>query len=269
MLLTLLGEFALPHGGSIWTSTIVETMAALGVAERNARQAVARLQDQGVITARRVGRRARWQLSDSGRNLLIAGTERIYGFGADGRAWDGHWLVVLASVREEQRGKRHHLRSQLAFAGFGFLGPGVAISPHVDREELANDVLRQLDLLDEAAVLRAEVGSLVPAEALLTRAWDLDAIAAGYRQFVTRFESRHPTSARARFVALAELVHEWRRFPFGDPEIPAQLLPRHWPGEHAKRLFDDRHAAWSPAANAWYEEIEAGGDVLQTLDVTT
>ena len=45
------------------------------------------------------------------------------------------------------------------------------------------------------------------------------------------------------------LVHEWRRFPFVDPEIPDELLPPGWPGHGAKAVFDERHAA-----------LVAGGD---------
>ena len=59
--------------------------------------------------------------------------------------------------------------------------------------------------------------------------------------------------------ALIELVHAWRRFPFGDPEFPAELLPPGWPGRRAKQRFDDCHAAWAPDANVWFEKAEAAG----------
>src|SRR5829696_8991685 len=88
LLLTILGEFVLPHGASVWTSTIVEGLGVLNVAERNARQAVARLSEQKILVSERHGKRTRWQLSEAGTRLLTAGTERIYGFGDDGAAWD-------------------------------------------------------------------------------------------------------------------------------------------------------------------------------------
>lgn len=256
-MLTVLGEFVLPHGGSVWTATIIDALQLLAVGERNARQAAARLRDQGILDVERYGRRARWHLTASGRNLLEVGTERIYGFGAGERDWDHRWLVVLAAVPEGQRAKRHQLRSQLAFAGFGFIGPGTAVTPHSDREGVANAILRELDLVDGAVVLLAETGAMVPDEAILRRGWDLDALAHRYEEFVADFERRAPRSPEARFAALVELVHAWRRFPFGDPEIPDALLPAHWPGRRAKELFDDRHRAWSPDANVWFEKAEA------------
>ena len=51
-LLTMLGELVLPHGGEVWTSTVVSGLGLLGVEERNARQAIARLADQGTLARR-------------------------------------------------------------------------------------------------------------------------------------------------------------------------------------------------------------------------
>jgi phenylacetic acid degradation operon negative regulatory protein len=256
LLLTILGEFVLPRGGVAWTQSLVDALATLGVAERNARQAIARTAEQGFIESERVGRRARWRLTTHGRELLTVGTERIYGFGTDGDEWDDHWLVVLCAVPEDQRTKRHHLRSRLAFAGFGFLTPTVAISPHTDRELVANGVLRDLDLVGASAVFHAEAGTLTPVHDLLSRAWDLDALAAEYETFVTGFGRRRPSTDDEQFATLVELVHGWRRFPFVDPEIPERLLPDRWPGRRAKRTFDERHAALAPRANALFDTFE-------------
>ncbi len=129
------------------------------------------------VRSEKDGRRARWHLTDAGRRLLVEGTTRIYELGAGDDRWDGRWLVVLCSVPEEQRAKRHQLRTQLEFAGFGFLAPGVAVSPHLDREGPANAVLAELGLLPGAMVFRAEAGDLVEADDLLARAWDLDTLA--------------------------------------------------------------------------------------------
>jgi phenylacetic acid degradation operon negative regulatory protein len=257
LLLTILGELVLPHGASVWTSTVVRSLALLDVEERNARQAVARLAEQGTVRSERQGRRARWHLTEAGRRLLVDGTKRIYELGTGEDRWDGRWLVVLCSVSEDQRAKRHQLRTQLEFAGFGFLAPGVAVSPHLDRESAANAVLAELGLLPGAMVFRAEAGDLVAADDLLARAWDLDALAASYGAFVDQFERRAPATDQARFTDLVELVHAWRRFPFMDPGIPSRLLPPHWPGRSAHGIFAERHDAWSPGAVRWYLDAEA------------
>jgi phenylacetic acid degradation operon negative regulatory protein len=264
LLLTILGELVLPHGGSVWTSTVVRALALLDVEERNARQAVARLAEQGTVRSERQGRLARWHLTAAGRRLLVDGTKRIYELGTGDDHWDGRWLVVLCSVPEDQRAKRHQLRTQLGFAGFGFVTPGVAVSPHLDREAAANAVLADLGLLPGAMVFRAETGQLVEADDLLARAWDLDALAAAYMEFVALFDARQARGDEAALAALVDLVHEWRRFPFVDPGIPARLLPSAWPGTRGLQLFAARHAEWSPGAVRWYLDAEA--DVRQDLD---
>jgi phenylacetic acid degradation operon negative regulatory protein len=257
VLLTVLGEFALPHDGTMWTATIVDALGLLGVGEGNARQAATRLKDQGLLDVERHGRRARWRLTEEGRQLLSLGTQRIYRFGAGADEWDGRWVVVLTAVPEDQRSKRHQLRSTLAFGGFGFIGPGTAVSPHPDREAVAIEVLRGLGLTDSAIVLRARAGDLVGDEEILRRAWDLEHLGGRYRAFLRDFERRQARTADARFAALVDLVHAWRRFPFDDPELPDRLLPGTWPGRRAKHLFDELHAAWTPDAQSWYERTEA------------
>lgn len=256
LLLTTLGEFVLPHRGSVWTSTVVRSLGLLGVEEANARQAVTRLVSDGIVRSERDGRRARLRLTDQGHELLTSGTKRIYRFGKEDDDWDERWLVVLCSVPEDQRAKRHRLRSQLAFAGFGFLSPGVALSPHLDREERAHAILKELGLMPGAVVFRAELGALVPVAELLGRAWDLTTLSSRYEEFLTNFEERCALSDEECFIALTELVHAWRHFPFLDPEIPLQLLPRGWPGRRATALFDEQHTSWSPGANRWYELAE-------------
>jgi phenylacetic acid degradation operon negative regulatory protein len=256
VLLTLLGELVLPSGGEVWTQTLIIGLAAMGIEERNARQALSRLTDQRLVGGRREGRTVRRVLTPEALDLLETGARRIYGFGAADAAWDGRWLMVLCSVPEEHRSKRHVLRSRLTFAGFGFLNAGVAITPHVEREKMATEVVEELDLVDHATVFIGSTGELVSDTELLHRAWDMDALGAQYAAFITAFERRAPSSPEARFAATVEIVHQWRRFPFVDPELPAELLPADWLGRQARELFHDRHAAWSPDAKRYFAELE-------------
>jgi phenylacetic acid degradation operon negative regulatory protein len=255
--LTLLSELVLPHGGAVWTSTLVRGLDLLGVEERNARMAVTRLAERGLVRPERDGRRARWHLTGEGRALLARGAERVQRFRTGSDEWDGHWLFVLCSVPERHRPKRYQLRAQLAFAGFGFLGPGVAISPHVDREALVVDVLADLGLSEAAVVVRAEPGKLTADRDLLERAWDLDDLTFRYRAFNEAFRRRAPTTGAASVVALVELVWAWSRFLFIEPEIPRRLLPARWPGHAAARLFHERYERWMPPAVEWYRQTEA------------
>lgn len=261
LLLTLLGEFVFPTTGTTWTSTIVACLDTVGITERNARQAIARLGDQGIVEPERVGRRTRWRLTDPGRRLLATGTERIYSFGRRGDDWDGRWMLVICSIPETQRGVRHQFRTQLTFEGFGFLTPTIAISPHPDREQAANDIVVELGL-DDAMTFVATSGSMTDDPKVLTSAWDLESLEERYDEFLHQFE-RAPGSATVGAAALGDmlrLVDSWRRFPFLDPELPRSLLPPTWSGQRAAVVFDRQRELERPAALEWYQATEAAAD---------
>jgi PaaX protein central Cas2-like domain/PaaX-like protein len=154
LLYTILGEFVLPAGGSAWTASLVSSLGALDVTEKNARQAIARVAEQGVVRSERFGRSVRWHLTASGRHILETGAERIYHFG-EPYDWEGEWLVVHCPVPETKRPLRHQVRKRLAFEGFGELAPSLAVSPHVDRESSAREILADLDLAADSILLRA------------------------------------------------------------------------------------------------------------------
>lgn len=253
LLLTVLGEFVLPAGGSVWTSSLIAAADALGISEKNARQAVARIADQQLIGSNRHGRLVRWSLTERGRRLLEAGAERIYDFGTASHDWNGEWLVIHCPVPEAQRAVRNQLRTALAFQGFGELSASLSISPHVEREGEVRRTLDELGLMGESVVLRSRTGSRTDDADLVARAWSLDELAATYGEFCRSHRDLRSDDPAATFRATVELVHDWRRLPFIDPELPAELLPANWAGAEAATLFRDRRAEWLPVARTWFE----------------
>ena len=257
LVLTILGELVLPAGGAVWTSSLVEAAGVLGIGEKNARQAIARIGDQGLIAADRHGRRVRWSLTDDGRRLLEDGADRIYRFGTTTVDWGGDWLVAHCPVAESRRADRNRLRTRLAFLGFGELSPNLLISPHVDRERSLRRVLHELGLTGESVVLHSTLAAADGNLDLVARAWDLDGLANSYAAFTDAHRDRRPADARESFTSLVGLVHDWRSFPFTDPELPTELLPEHWAGTTAARLFHERRADLSPDAQRWFGDLEA------------
>ncbi|MDH4362721.1 MAG: PaaX family transcriptional regulator [Acidimicrobiia bacterium] len=252
LLYTILGELVLPAGGSAWTSTLLDAFGLLGITEKNARQALARVADQGMIESRRHGREARWELTPAGRKLLEAGAERIYGFGAAPMAWSGEWLLAHCPVPEAQRSLRHRLRTQLSFEGFGELSASLAVSPHAEREARLRQILDSLGLVQECVVLQCRTASPAADLDLARRAWDLDALAARYRAFSRLHAERPATGPEASFQAVVELVHDWRHFASIDPELPPELLPADWAGAGARSVFHGCHARWARGAVEWF-----------------
>ncbi|WP_264081675.1 PaaX family transcriptional regulator [Gandjariella thermophila] len=258
--MTILGEFVLPRGEPVWTATLVNALALFGVEEKSARQAVARTSAEGWLAAERLGRRVRWHLTPPARRLLVEGAERIYGFGSGNRDWDGRWLVVLVSVPETMRDLRHRLRTRLSWAGFGSPAPGVWIAPRADAEADAKLVLDELSLSESAMSFVASYGALGREQDMVAAAWHLDDVARRYDEFIEEFGRLRPRTPDDVLRAQTRLVHEWRRFPFLDPQLPAELLPARWSGTKATALFNDRHVRWRDGARRrWDELAEAAG----------
>lgn len=257
LLMTVLGEFVLPGRAPVWTATLVDVLAMLDVEEKSARQALARTAAEGWLVSERVGRRVRWSLTPPGRRLLETGAARIYSFGTDGHDWDGRWLMILVSVPESQRDLRHRLRTRLTWAGFGTPTAGVWISPSVTAEGDARRILADLALPTTAMSFVGTYGALGEQADMVAAAWDLGELAAGYQRFITEFGRLAPRSPDATLRAQTRLVHEWRRFPFLDPQLPTDLLPDNWIGTRAAALFADRHTAWRAVATARWAELAA------------
>ena len=260
LLLTVLGEFVLPHAAPVWTSTLVTVLGRLGVEEKSARQALARTAAEGWLDSAREGRRVRWSLSPPGRRLLTEGAERIYSFSAALSGWGRVWLLLLVSVPETQRALRHRLRTRLTWAGFGSPAPGLWISPHPDREVECEAVLRELGLGATAMSFRACFGGIGEQSALVAQAWDVDEIGALYQRFIDAFGGLTPAPGDPVLLAQTRLVHEWRRFPFLDPRLPEELLPSPWLGTRAAALFQSRHADWAEGARRRWRELAAAAD---------
>jgi phenylacetic acid degradation operon negative regulatory protein len=252
LLLTVLGEFVLPAGRPVWTATLLDLLADLDVAEKAARQAIMRTADSGWIAGSRRGRETRWSLTEAGTRLLKEGTDRIYGFASDQRAWDGRWLVLTVAVPENARPLRQRLRTQLGWAGLGSVSLSTWVTPRVDREHEALRVLEELDLVAGSWSFVAAAGAIGDERSLARSAWDLDALERRYEHFLDLVSGRRPRTDRQALVAQVRLVQEWRRFPLLDPGLPKELLPPRWSGHRAADVFRERHAAWAPRAQeAW------------------
>lgn len=257
MLLTVLGEFALPRQEPVWTATILEALGRFDIEQRAARQAIARTSAEGLLSAQRHGRRTSWLLSDHGTDLLAEGTTRIYGFMREPHPWDGRWLVLSVSVPESQRQLRHRLRTRLTWLGLGSPTSGLWISPDATRAGEVDRVVRELDLVSQSFSWVGPTAGIGEERLLGEAAWDLADVEKRYLAFLDEFQGRRATTGRDAFVAQVELVQTWRRFPFLDPDLPRELLDHDWPGPRAASVFHQRHAQWHAQAQREWEQLQA------------
>jgi phenylacetic acid degradation operon negative regulatory protein len=255
MLLTILGEFVLPRGGDIWTGTLVDALGALGIEEKSARQALARTAGDGLLTSTRHGRKVRLNLTPAGRQLLQEGTERIYGFMRRPHEWDGSWLVLTVAVPETQRQLRHRLRTRLTWLGLGSPSSGLWITPDPSKEGAVRSIIKELGLEDRAFAWHGPSAGIGDPVKLLTSAWDLEDVEQRYLAFINRFERLTVSTDREAFISQAQLIREWRRFPFLDPDLPGELLRHDWPGPRAAATFHDRRDRWHRRAQDEWDRM--------------
>ncbi|WP_297542573.1 PaaX family transcriptional regulator C-terminal domain-containing protein [Amycolatopsis sp.] len=255
LLMTVVGEFVLPRDQPVWTSSLVDVLGMLDVEEKSARQALARSSAEGWVTSERVGRRVRWSLTPPGRRLLTEGAARIYAFGDEPRSWDGSWLMLVVSVPEAKRDLRHRLRTRLTWAGFGSPVAGVWISPDVSHQGEAQKIVNELGLDTQAMSFTSRYGEIGEQETMVARSWDLSELKDRYEDFIDTFTGLNPAPGEPTLRAQIRLVHEWRRFPFLDPQLPPELLPANWSGFKAAALFHRTHVEWRPEALRYWADL--------------
>ncbi|MHB8342649.1 MAG: PaaX family transcriptional regulator C-terminal domain-containing protein, partial [Mycobacteriales bacterium] len=161
-------------------------------------------------------------------------------------------LVVSPPVA---RAARDRLHAALHFLGYGSLGvsgrTATWISPHESSE------VDGLLVAEGARAERFTARHDGDSQALLARAWDLEALARAYRRFLDAGElalaDARPASDVGAYARRSQIVHEWRKFLFLDPGLPRALLPVDWPGGKAAEWFGAEAARLLPAATRYVQ----------------
>lgn len=263
LIFTLFGEFILPRGGSIWTSSLIRLLDQLGVGERAARLTLSRMASKGWLSARKDGRRSQYSLTPRGWSLLVQGGQRI--FEPPFKEWDGVWQIVVFSLPEKKRSLRHAFRARLPWFGFGQLAPNMWISPHNRKTELLA-LCSELNMQDHVEIFSGIHMGPSEDQDLVRRCWDLPHLAGQYKKFIAKFEKEYlacknnghlPPKMDESFVSRFWLLHQFQSFPRIDPNLPAALLPADWVGFKARQFFEDYRALLEKPANQFVDEIVA------------
>jgi phenylacetic acid degradation operon negative regulatory protein len=250
----------MPIGGT------VELLGQAGVDPASVRTAVFRLKKRGWLDSEsRDGVRG-YALTGTALAELTAGDEIIWHSRRPADLAQG-WCVINFSIPEARRHKRHQLRSHLTALGFGNIGAAVWIAPARMRAA-AEKAIAEQGLTGQCAVFVGDYVGGKEMAALLNEAWDLAGIDGRYRHFVDAYaatdrdlaarSSRSALPRREAFVRYLEVIDHWRRLPYRDPGLPAEVLPEDWPGPAATALFERLVAALEEPALAHVAEVYRG-----------
>jgi phenylacetic acid degradation operon negative regulatory protein len=243
-LFDLYGDHLRSRGGRAPVAVLVRLLAPLDIAAPAVRTSVSRMVRQGWLNPVRLAGGPGYILTPKAIRRIDDALARIYRTRDEG--WDGRWhVLVLARVGE--RAARERLRNALAFLGYAPLDETTWIAPRMSPE---------VDGLLVAEGARAERFTAEhdgDSSGLVRRLWDLEGLARSYESGLSdadllAAEAGPAPNDELAFAVRSRLLHEWRKFLFRDPGLPAALLPIDWPGVKAAAFFDSESRRLLPAA---------------------
>ena len=250
LIVTVYGDSLLPYGGQCWLGDLIALVAPLGLNERVTRTAVFRLVQDGILAAKRIGRRSRYTLTRIGRRQFDSAQSRIYA--SEPPARDGQWTLIALSD-QVTAAQRDALMRELIFQGFARLSSGLLGAARGDAGAGARAVLADLETGEAATLFTGVPEAACDLPALAARAWPLENIAAEYEYFLKRFGPLRNAvlrnDDRTAYIARTLLIHTYRRALLPDPALSDPLLPADWPGHAARRLAADLYRRLGPAAD--------------------
>ena len=261
--LTLYGDYVLPRDGKIGIGSLVRLLSNFGLSEQAIRSAVSRMCRSGLLKAKRGNRKSYYSLTSEGHSLLTEGAQRI--FRRKTAHWDGNWNIVTYSIPESLRRSRDRLRIELGWLGYGPLGEATWISPH-DRTKEVRNLLRKFDIEEYVNIFSAQHREGVDPKKIVARCWDLDKIHQKYTDFLKayrpkleghrqRLEAGETIEPSECFVARFNLIHEYRKLPFFDPDLPLELLPENWLRPEAAALFKEYRGLLTEQADEYFDSV--------------
>ncbi len=231
------GSYIRYQGGAIAIGDMATILSWFGVTEDVTRVTMSRMRREGWFTSRRHGRTSYYELSDRAWALLQQGRRRIFDRRRD--AWRGEWHILVLKHDAHTSAARERTRKELAWRGYAPMASSTWIGARDETEGLSSALPDGIQMQDFVA----RTSSSQDDRDLAAQHWDLDELADDYRFFVHRHEPLTAESALASLsdedalVRRTEITHEYRLFPFRDPDLPSDLLPNDWPGYEAHGLF--------------------------------
>ncbi len=262
-ILTLYGDYLLNRVEEVGIGSLITLFSNFGLSEQAVRSAVSRMCRAGLLKARSRGKKSYYSLTDYGHSLLTTGAQRI--FVRKNNEWDGFWHIVTYSIPEQNRKTRDSFRRELGWMGYGALAGATMISPY----DLTQDVMElaeRLGVLENIQIFQARQQGLSDARKIVSQCWDLNRIHERYAAFLAEYqpwyeerlrciEAGEEVDASVYFVERFTLIHEYRKLPFYDPDLPVELLPENWLRPQAAKLFQEYHDLLAEKANEYFDSV--------------
>ncbi len=269
-MLILYGDYLLEPHMELGIGSIITLFSNFGLSDQAVRSAVSRMCRSNLLKVRSEGRKSYYSLTDYGHSLLRTGAQRV--FVRKDTEWDGYWNIVTYSIPEDNRKTRDILRRELDWMGYGGLCGATMISPY-DLSREVTELAEKLGIADCVNIFRANQIGNSDARKIVSSCWDLNKIHVMYAEFLEQYEpmyveflkrvqSGEEIPSGEYFSERFMLIHDYRRLPYFDPDLPEQLLPKGWLRPRATKLFNDYQELLAVKAREYFNlvisDYEAG-----------
>ncbi|WP_211439226.1 PaaX family transcriptional regulator [Corynebacterium glutamicum] len=251
LLVTMLGEFW--RHTNLWLPArpIKHLLADLGVSQTAAATALSRLSARGVLEHSGGGRHSKYRFTPDARARLNVGFEQITHFGNPSRSWDRMWTAIAFTIPETSRDLREVFRSRLRWLGFAPLYGALWVCPH-DRMAEVETYCHGFGIEDYLIFRMSEDQrrGRYPGEA-----WILDEAPERYLKFLETYQpaivqaEKNGITGKDAFKLRVQIMDTWRAFPWDDPDLPAEMLPKQWPLGPARETFVRLYTQLTPATH--------------------
>lgn len=245
--------------GTVDAGELYTVAGLLGMTDQQVRLCVKRLVAEGRFTHEGRGRKAVLRsVADAATGALAPDAAHVrlaYRQDHGLAPWDGVWHLFAFAVPESERAARDALRDTLLHLGAAPLQGGLyacahPIEPLVEARAEHLGVVASLTCLTSTDL---RVGGVAGAPALAASLWPLDEIAARHdtlaafaRSCLDRLDRAEPLASAERLSLAVRLAAAFSYAMTPDPLLPAELLPRAWPGTRARHLVA---TCWTALAN--------------------
>ena len=207
------------------------------ISESQLRTNLSRMSANGLLKAKRKGKRAYYGFGGKGAALKenVAAS-----FGSlDWSKWDHQWWGISFSVPEIQKPERHRIRKKLAAYRFVTFHPGFWVRP-LNKLEKLEQSLESVFMNKHCCVIKFTFHNGISKEEV-SSLWNLDDI---NKDFVRGLDIIKESKKRLALFSPEEAFREKIitggsivSILFKDPLLPEIYLPRDWAAEKLKREF--------------------------------
>lgn len=249
MIVTIFGDAVLPYGEFVRLTSLLEITSSIGIDDGAVRVAVHRLEKDGWLKKRKVGRNVLYALSKAGEEESRTAGKLIYGFDQPLAP-----SVLQMLIMADGPG-RAEVREKLLQNGWGLIAANIVLTSGT-KEQLS--ALNRLPKNDSHYLVPLDVGNQ-DVQRLCSKAWLLDSLNNEYANYVCLYGAIAEEMRSGRTLVKPDalilrilMIHDYRRLILKDPHLASGYLPKNWQGKQTRNIVSGTYSALKLQTKDWF-----------------